>query len=396
MTGRLRILAVDIGTGTQDILLFESDRTIENCYQLILPSPTVMVAERIQRATQAGATLVLTGRTMGGGPSAWAARDHTQAGLPAFATPDAARTLDDDLTVVERMGLRIVDEAEAARLVSAAGDDTIHVELRDFDARALRATFSAFGIDPEVDLVAVAAFDHGAAPPGYSDRRFRFDYIRRAVATRPEPVAFAYRQADLPADLTRLAAVAADAAAYAPAGADASAPDVVVMDTGSAAVAGALDDLRVRAAGDVVVTNVGNFHTLAFHLRDGRILGLFEHHTGELTRPKLEAYLRQLVERTLDDDTIFADSGHGALLVPAADAPPSGARHDSNGTMPLLAVTGPRRALLRDSVLAPYEAVPHGDMMLAGCFGLLRAVGVCHPALAPAIEGVLGPPLTAA
>jgi hypothetical protein len=43
-----------------------------------------------------------------------------------------------------------------------------------------------------------------------------------------------------------------------------------------------------------------------------------------------------------------------------------------------------------------YEAVPHGDMMLAGCFGLLRAVAACHPELAPAIEGVIGLPVLSA
>src|SRR5690242_13360010 len=110
MPERLRVLAVDIGTGTQDVLLFDSAGPIENCYQLVLPSPTVIVAERIQRATRAGAPLVLTGRTMGGGPSAWAARDHALAGLPLAATPDAARTLDDDLAQVERLGIRIVTE----------------------------------------------------------------------------------------------------------------------------------------------------------------------------------------------------------------------------------------------------------------------------------------------
>ncbi len=110
MPDRLRVLAVDVGTGTQDILLFDSATTIENCYQLILPSPTVMVAQRIRRATEAGNTLLLTGSTMGGGPSAWAARDHALAGLPAYATPDAARTLDDNVASVERMGLSIVDE----------------------------------------------------------------------------------------------------------------------------------------------------------------------------------------------------------------------------------------------------------------------------------------------
>src|SRR5579863_9309907 len=187
MNERVRVLAVDIGTGTQDILLFESDRTIENCYQLIVPSPTVIVADRIRRATQARATLVLTGCTMGGGPSAWAVRDHALAGLPTFATADAARTLDDDLSAVEALGIVVVNEEMALRRVRDMPSAVAHVELRDFDAVALRTTLALFGVDPAVDVVAVAAFDHGAAPPGYSDRRFRFDYIRRAVAARPEP-----------------------------------------------------------------------------------------------------------------------------------------------------------------------------------------------------------------
>ncbi|HKT38373.1 MAG TPA: DUF1786 family protein, partial [Ktedonobacterales bacterium] len=187
MRDRLRVLAVDIGTGTQDILLFESDRTIENCLQMVMPSPTVIVAERIKRATAARRPVLLTGRTMGGGPAAWAARDHAQAGFPCYATPDAARTLDDDLAMVEREGLRVVDDAEARRLLAAEGDALTHITLRDFDAAALRR--------------ALAAFDHGAAPPGYSDRRFRFDYIRQAVAVRPDPLAFAYPAERLPADL---------------------------------------------------------------------------------------------------------------------------------------------------------------------------------------------------
>jgi uncharacterized protein (DUF1786 family) len=31
----MRVLAIDVGTGTQDILLFDSDGPIENSYQLI-------------------------------------------------------------------------------------------------------------------------------------------------------------------------------------------------------------------------------------------------------------------------------------------------------------------------------------------------------------------------
>ena len=83
----MRILAVDVGTGTQDILLFESGKTIENCFKMVMPSPTVIVAERIKQATAHGQPILLTGVTMGGGPSHWAARDHALAGYPVAVTP---------------------------------------------------------------------------------------------------------------------------------------------------------------------------------------------------------------------------------------------------------------------------------------------------------------------
>lgn len=381
----LRILAVDVGTGTQDILLFESDRSIENCLQLVMPSPTVIVAERIRRATAAGQPVLLTGRTMGGGPAAWAARDHAQAGLPCYATPDAARTLDDDLTAVEALGLHVIGKDDVERVRATEGQRLVDIVLRDFDSAALATALGAFGVDPAVDVVAVAAFDHGAAPPGYSDRAFRFDHIRQIVAVRPDPLAFAYRAAELPADLTRLRAVAADAATYPTRGTSGVGPTVVVMDTGAAAAVGALEDPAVRAHETVLLANVGNFHTLAFLLHRGRIRALFEHHTGELDRPRLEGYLRALAAGTLDNETIFDDSGHGALTL---DGPGT---LGTDGALPFLAVTGPRRELLRGGDLAPYEAVPHGDMMLAGCYGLLRAVAALHPRHAAAIEAVLGP-----
>src|SRR5919198_1092020 len=122
----MQALTIDVGTGTQDILLFDSEREIENAIRLVLPSPTVLVATAIRRATRAGWKVVLTGSTMGGGPSAWAARDHAAAGRPIFATPEAARSFDDDLERVEQMGIRIVHEEEAARLA----DQTLTLHLR--------------------------------------------------------------------------------------------------------------------------------------------------------------------------------------------------------------------------------------------------------------------------
>ncbi len=372
----IRILAVDVGTGTQDILLFESGKTIENCFKLVMPSPTVIVAERVKRATQHGQALVLTGVTMGGGPSHWATRDHALAGYAVAVTPEAARTFDDDLSMVEQMGFEIIDDVEAAQRI--AHSDVVHVELQDFDAQAITTALHAFDINPRVDALALAAFDHGAAPPGVSDRRFRFDFITKTVSANPTPSAFAYPVQDIPAELTRLQALATSAKRYLELTHSDTHVPLFLMDTGSAAALGSLEDPFVRQQQESLLCNIGNFHTLAFHLVQGKIAGIFEHHTGEISKTRLEELLVKLAEGTLSNEEVFADSGHGALIVQTSSEKCQG--------FPFLSVTGPRRELLRGSQLHPYEAVPHGDMMLAGCYGLLRALADHEPNLAHAIE----------
>src|SRR2546430_2332153 len=108
--------------------------------------------------------------------------------------------------------------------------------------------------------------------------------------------------------------------------------------------------------------------------------GVFEHHTGEINRAQLEDMLVKLAQGTLTNDEVFNTSGHGALILDQ-----SAPAHQSSA-LPFLAVTGPRREMLRGSSLHPYEATPHGDMMLAGCFGLLRALADHEPEMAPLIE----------
>ncbi len=46
----MKILTVDIGTGTQDIFLYDSNLDIENGFKLVLPSPTMMVHRRLKQA----------------------------------------------------------------------------------------------------------------------------------------------------------------------------------------------------------------------------------------------------------------------------------------------------------------------------------------------------------
>src|SRR3990172_10109223 len=234
----MRILAVDMGTGTQDILLFDSAQSVENALQMIMPSATEIAAGRIRRATREDRTVVLTGVTAGGGPCAWALERHLGAGLAAFATPEAVKTFDDDLEGVRRMGVELISDDEAARI------DGEHVCLRDLDLDAVRTAFQAFDVDTRFDGLALGCLDHGASPPGYSDRLFRFDHLRRGVAGRNDLRAFAYLPPELPEYLTRARALVAAADNEAP---------IVFLDTGPAAALGALQDRQVGAGEEQLV-----------------------------------------------------------------------------------------------------------------------------------------------
>jgi uncharacterized protein (DUF1786 family) len=359
----VRILAVDVGTGTQDILLWDSTQEVENALQLVMPSPTVLVASKVREATTQRQPIVLTGVTMGGGPSMWAVEDHLRAGLPVAATLPAAQSFDDDPARLRELGIELIDPADAPR------HPGVPVDMRDFYLAPIEAALRAFGVEPRLDAVAVAVFDHGAAPPGQSDRIFRFRYLADTLTAQNDLTAFAHRRETIPPAMTRLAAVAS------------TVPDaypLVVMDTGPAAILGALEDPRVAGENPLVAVNVGNYHALACHLEGGRVVGLFEHHTGELTRDELVDYLDRLARGDLTSEEVYRDMGHGAIVWPR-----------QRGAPRFFAVTGPRRATLAGTRLDPYFAVPYGDMMLAGCFGLLRACAAKWPDRREEIEAGL-------
>jgi hypothetical protein len=145
---------------------------------------------------------------------------------------------------------------------------------------------------------------------------------------------------------------------------------------------------------------VGNFHTLAFRLGEQGIDGVFEHHTGEIDLAKLESLLRALADTTLKHEDVFDDMGHGALMY--SQEPFEFGSDDFD-----VVVTGPRRSMFRtvhggpstgerqSSVvhlqprLKPYFATPFGDMMIAGCFGLLAATADVIPEFADRINASL-------
>jgi uncharacterized protein (DUF1786 family) len=157
------------------------------------------------------------------------------------------------------------------------------------------------------------------------------------------------------------------------------------MDTAPAAVLGATYDPAVAKRERKLIVNIGNFHTLAFRLGQTGIEGVFEHHTGEIDLDKLEVLLRGLADGSLKNEDVFDDMGHGALIY--------GQDPFRLGTDEFdVIVTGPRRSMFLAQgnsahMLKPYFAVPFGDMMIAGCFGLLAAVADVYPPMTEVVHG---------
>ena len=69
----MKILAIDIGSGTQDIILYDTEEPIENSPKMVMPSPTKIISNRIARLE---GDLFISGETMGGGPINRALKDH--------------------------------------------------------------------------------------------------------------------------------------------------------------------------------------------------------------------------------------------------------------------------------------------------------------------------------
>jgi uncharacterized protein (DUF1786 family) len=369
----MKILTVDVGTGTQDIYLYNSSLGMENNFKLVVPSPTMIIRKQIQVATKGRLPILLSGVTMGGGPSTWAAEDHLKAGLQVYATPEAARTFDDDLIKVEQMGVRVVSEDEADKLPKGV----MRLQLRDFYFHAITSAFQSFGVDISgLAAVVVGVFDHGNAPANVSDRQFRFSYLDERIRAENRLSAFAYRGEEVPLSMTRLKSVVDS-------GRDLDCP-LVVMDTAPAAVLGATLDRKVGAKEQVMIANIGNFHTLAFRLGKNGIEGLFEHHTGFVDVHKLNKLLNRLAQGTIQMEDVFNDEGHGALMYDSTPHLTGVGEFD-------VAITGPRRNLYDPgkASLRPYFPAPYGDMMITGCFGLLAATADVIPELAGPIRASL-------
>ena len=109
----MKILAVDIGTGTQDIYLYNSNLDMENNFKLVVPSPTMIIHRQIKQATAQRSADPVDRSDHGRRTQHWAVEAHLRAGLPVYATPELPGRSMMTWMRCRRWGLTLVSEDEA-------------------------------------------------------------------------------------------------------------------------------------------------------------------------------------------------------------------------------------------------------------------------------------------
>ena len=335
----MKILAIDIGAGTQDILLFDPRQKTENCTSLVLPTPSKFFAEKLKTIE---GHVYIRGDTIGGGSLGRAILHHLQKGYRVVMEESAAYSIRNDLDEVKSMGIEVGKKPEI--------DHFQELEIREVDLLLFEEFLSNFGEDLKVDVVTIAVQDHGVSPKGVSDRAFRFENMERMLRRDNRPETFHFLEDSIPDYYLRMkSAVAAVKRS--------SSVRVLIMDTAFSAILGCFEE----TSGPSLIVNVGNGHTIAALLIEKRIEGLYEHHTHELTPEKMEHDLRLFVRGELEGKKVFKENGHGAVTLKPLP-----------GVFPVI-VTGPHRDLFRKTSFKFVYAAPGGNTMMTGPMGLVRA-----------------------
>ncbi len=336
----MKILAIDVGTGTQDIMVYDSNHSMENAVKLVLPSPTKIMANRIRKHHH---DLFLSGETMGGGPINRAIKSHIEKGYRVLMTENSARTVRDDLERVKSMGVEIIPEREKHPEIA-------EIELKDVDLIAIKNALSNFDVELEFDHIGVAVQDHGYQE-GIGDRNFRFQKIKEKLNVPRAPEEFAY-YGQAPEYFTRMQGVFRMLKDYNP----------TIMDSKFASICGTAIDPVVAEMDNYVAMDVGNGHTLAASFLNGKMHGVFEHHTGLLTPKRIEELVSRLCEGIITHEEVHGEGGHGAWAV------------EGTGSFETVVATGPKRSILAETNLKVHNAAPGGDVMMTGPAGLIKAI----------------------
>ena len=340
----MKILAIDIGAGTQDIMFYDDSDTIENSIKFVLPSPPIIISKIIENSNT---DLYFDGDIMGGGKIKNFIITHIEKGYNVAMEKQAAKTIKDDLKVVEAIGVELVDENSYEN--DSKFSNYSKITLKDVDIDELSSTIAKYDLDFSFDYIAVAVQDHGFSIK-MGDRDFRFEKIRERLYKPLKIEDFGF--INVPDYFSRMKAVERSLNGLNP----------ITMDSKFAAVCGACQDPIVAKLNSYVVMDIGNGHTMAASIENGHIHGVFEHHTSMLGPRKIESLVDKLTKATLTHRQVHDDHGHGAHIV------------NPISKLEKVVVTGPKRSIIENTDLNYYDAAPAGDVMMTGPVGLIKTV----------------------
>ena len=136
----------------------------------------------------------------------------------------------------------------------------------------------------------------------------------------------------------------------------------LLMDTKFASIAGMCFDEVASKLNSFIVIDIGNGHTTAASIEDGKIQGVFEHHTSSLTGESLERYIKRLASGEITFEEVYNDFGHGAHVL------------NPISKIEKVIVSGPKRELIEKTNLDWHHAAPGGDVMMTGTIGLIKTI----------------------
>lgn len=340
----MRILAIDVGTGTQDIMIYDTEKELENSIKLVLPSPHLYISQQMSEIEN---DIYFKGEIMGGGKIKRSILEHMEKGYKVVMEPVCAKTIRDDLNQVKAIGIEIADNEKEYKGYTK-------ITMGDINITKLSEFLLGYDLEFDFDEIAIAVQDHGYNE-NMGDRDFRFEKIREKVSKPISPLEFGFKE-DVPEYFTRMQAVKRQIKN------EGIETVPLVMDTKFASIAGMCYDDVAKKLNSFIVIDIGNGHTTAASIEDGKIQGVFEHHTSSLTGESLERYMKRLASGEITHEEVHEDHGHGAHVL------------NPISKIEKVIVSGPKRELIEKTNLDWHHAAPGGDVMMTGTIGLIKTV----------------------
>lgn len=346
------ILAIDVGKGTEDILLWDGKSSFENAIQLVAPSRTQLIADKLQQLVHQKNTIYIAGELMAGEP--WHKIVYEYLENPknsVIMTETSAKSLRYNLDQVRARGVKIVADAEFE-------NDRITPDISTADIAwdRIKSLLHNSIIDHlQISTVLLCCQDHGDPQSNTSTRDYRMRTVYKQLDIRGDLSDLLMNFEDLPQDMPRYQAICQSAWRAFP---HLDKKNIWVMDSSPAVVLGAIENSERE-----IVVNVGNGHTIIVALAHGEVEFAYELHTGGVDAKRIERDLGAILDGSLTHEEVLENGGHGLYSRKTS-------KSKLADYLPYTLI-GPNRKKLFS--LKCKLVHPIGNMMMAGPYGLIRA-----------------------